>query len=139
MMKDYLAPDFLDRAFMAARIPKRRKTNPSIDTNYCRPAIAFERIPIYDHDKTSAPRRDFLMVCERLVIGSYTLLMEPRELLMLPNTTAVNIWQRGDRGMALRNRLDICNHYKIADKNLDRFQRDAMKKGILPGLSSSRW
>jgi hypothetical protein len=33
--------------------------------------------------------------------------------------------------MVLRNRLDICNHYKIAGKNLERFQRDATKKGII--------
>jgi hypothetical protein len=57
MLKDYLAPDFLDydRAYMASRIPKRRKTNPSIDNNYWRPVIAFEYIPVYDHDKSSAP------------------------------------------------------------------------------------
>jgi hypothetical protein len=134
MLNDYLAPDFLDydRAFMSSRIPKRRKTNPSIDRNYRRPVIAFERIPVYDHDKSSAPRRDFLMVCERPVIDTYISSMEAREPLMVPNTTAVNIWRRGDRGMALRNRLDICNHYEIAGKNLERFQQDATKKSIIP-------
>ena len=34
--------------------------------------------------------------------------------------------------MALRNRPDIFNHYKIAGKNFSHFQRDAMKKGIIP-------
>jgi hypothetical protein len=59
------------------------------------------------------------MVCERPFIGSYISSMEPREPLMLPNTTTDDIWLRGDRGMALLNRLDICNHYEIAGKNLD--------------------
>ncbi len=49
-LKDYLAPDFLDydHAYMAARIPKRRKINTSIDTNCRRPVVAFERIRLFD-------------------------------------------------------------------------------------------
>jgi hypothetical protein len=45
--------------------------------------------------------------------------------------------------VALRNRLDICNHYDIAGENLDHFQRDVTKKGIIlvhhSGVSSSGW
>jgi hypothetical protein len=94
MLNDYLAPDFLDydHVFMISRIPKRQKTNPSIDMNYRRPVIAFERIPVYDQHKMSAPCRNFLMVCEGPAIITYISSMELREPLMLPNTTAVDIW-----------------------------------------------
>jgi hypothetical protein len=49
---------------------------------------------------------------------------------MWPETRAVDIWRRGPKGMALRNRLDVCSHYEIDGANLDRFQRDATLKGI---------
>jgi hypothetical protein len=61
------------------------KTNPSIDTNYWRSVIAFEHIPVYNHDKSSTPCCDFLMVCEHPVINTYISSMEPREPLMLPD------------------------------------------------------
>ena len=51
---------------------------------------------------------------------------------MWPETIAVDIWRRGTKVMALRNRLDVCNHYKIDGANLDQFQRDATQKGIRP-------
>jgi hypothetical protein len=133
-MTEYAAPDFLDydRTYMASRVKKQKRTNPSIDRNITGPSIEYASIAIYDHDIDSAPRRDFLFVCERPVLHSYVPTMEPRDPLMWPETHAVDIWRRGMKGMALRNRLDVCNHYEIDGANLDRFQRDATQKGIQP-------
>ena len=131
---EYAAPDFLDydQTYMASRTKKQRCVNSSIDRNVVGPVIQFSPIPIYNHDIDSAPRRDFLFVCERPILQSYVPTMEPREPLMWPETHAVDIWRRGVKGMALRNRLDVCSHYEIDGANLDRFQRDATQKGILP-------
>jgi hypothetical protein len=131
---EYAAPDFLDydRTYMASRKTKHRRTNPSLDRTITGPSIAYSSIPLYDHEIDSAPRRDFLFVCERPNLSSYVPTMEPREPLMWPETHAVDIWRRGMKGIALRNRLDVCNHYEIDGANLDRFQRDATQKGIRP-------
>jgi hypothetical protein len=130
----YMAPDFLDydRSYMALCIPKRKNNNPSIDFNVKKPLIVFEHIPVYDCDETVAPQRNYLMVCERPCISKYVSTKEHQEPLMTSNTLAVDIWRRGDMGMMLRNRLDICNHYEIDGDNLDVFQRDAQRCGIRP-------
>jgi hypothetical protein len=56
--------------------------------------------------------------------------MEPNEPLETPFTSCIDIWRRGDRGMMLRNKLDICHHYEIRGDMLDEFVRDARLWGI---------
>jgi hypothetical protein len=127
-----LPPAFLDfdQSYFTQTIPKRRRTNPSFDPNYCRPVFKWESIPMYDLDATSAPKRNFLFVCERPHIASFVPTMQSREPLATPNTPCVDIWRRGERGMMLRNRLDVCHHYEISGDKLDDFVRDAKVLGI---------
>jgi hypothetical protein len=48
----YTVPDFLDydRTYMSLRVPKRKKTNPSIDFNVKKPVYTYKHIPIYECD-----------------------------------------------------------------------------------------
>ena len=125
-------PVFLDfdQTYFTQTIPKRRRTNPSFDPNYCRPVLKWESIPMYDLDATLAPKRNFLFVCERPHIASFVPTMQSREPLATSNTPCVNIWQRGKRGMMLRNHLDVCHHYEISGDKLDDFVRDAKVLGV---------
>jgi hypothetical protein len=70
------------------------------------------------------------MVCERPNIALYVPTMTAQEPLMTPNTPHVDIWRRGDCGMSLRNRLDICHHYEIRGEKFDDYVRDAKALGI---------
>jgi hypothetical protein len=81
-------------------------------------------------DESTAPCRNFLFVCERPDIDRFVSTMEARKPLETPCTPSIDIWQRGDRGMILQNKLDICHHYEINGKQLDKFVRDAASRGI---------
>ena len=60
-------PDFLDydQSYFQNRIPKRKRSNPSLDPNHKKPDMIWEYLPVYNLDETTAPRQNFLMVCER--------------------------------------------------------------------------
>jgi hypothetical protein len=126
------SPDFVqfDLDYLQNRVPKRRSKSLPFDRNHAKPKLAWERLPIYSVDEATAPRRNFLFVCERPDMNRYSPSLVPNEPLETPFTSVVDIWRRGDRGMMLRNKLDVCHHYEIPGGELDNFVRDAQARGI---------
>jgi hypothetical protein len=120
----------LDRTYLQQRIPKVTKKRLPFDSNHRKPKLSWERMSVYSVDKSTAPRRNYVFVCERPNIHRHVSTMEPNEPLQTPHTEAVDLWKRGDRGMMMCNRLDICHHYEIRSEDLDRFVGDAHRRGI---------
>jgi hypothetical protein len=92
--------------------------------------MEWDRLPVYSVDETTAPRHNFLFVCERPDVNGYIPSMEAHEPLETPFTSAVDIWRRGDHGLMLQNRLDVCHHYAIAGEQLDQFVDNTATRGI---------
>jgi hypothetical protein len=125
-------PEFLDYdwAYLPSKIPKHSRKTPSFDTNHQKPKMARDRLPVYSIDQVNAPRCNYLFVCERPKIHRFLPTMEALEPLETPFTLSVDIWRRRDRGMMLRNKLNICHHYEIRGETLDDFVRDAATRDI---------
>jgi hypothetical protein len=94
-------PNFVqfDLDYLQNRVPKRRSKSLPFDRNHAKPKLTWERLPIYLFDEATAPRRNFLFVCERLDMNRYSPSLVRNEPLETPFTSVVDIWRRGDRGM----------------------------------------